>query len=267
MNDLEQRTRTSRRSDPRPKIAVTCLSEDSPQKAHPFFSIRCCCVAVLRRLGAAPFLIPPIFCEESLEVLYDFFDAIVIPGGADVSPSHYGAPPHPAMEEHDGERDLVELYLARRALADKKPLLGICRGMHILNVARGGTLIPDLPEHQRDTHWPKRTEDVEFAWHQLVHDIEIVEGSFLSTIMGTTRIRTNSLHHQCIDTVGQGLKVSASTPDGVPEAIEGTDSGAFVLGLQGHPETLCTDILPAWDACFSALIAAALANKREEDKR
>lgn len=261
MNHSEQRTRTSPRSDPRPKIAVTCLNEDSPQKAHPFFSIRCCCVAVIRRLGGAPFLIPPLFCEDSLEVLYDFADAIVIPGGSDVSPSHYGAMPHPAMEPHDPERDLVELYLAKRALADKKPLLGICRGMHIINVARGGTLIPDLADHQRDTHWPKRKEDGEFGWHELAHDIDIVEGSLLSNVLGTTRISTNSLHHQCIGTVGEGLRISASTADGVPEAIEGTAPDAFVLGLQGHPETLCTDILPAWDACFSRLIAAALENR------
>jgi putative glutamine amidotransferase len=76
-------------------------------------------------------------------------------------------------------------------------------------------------------------------------------------MLGTTSISTNSLHHQCIGALGQGLKVSASTPDGVPEAIEGISSEAFLLGLQGHPETLCTEILPAWDACFAGLIAAA----------
>lgn len=262
MNKLEHRTRPISRSDSRPKVAITCLNEDSPRKAHPFFSVRCCCVSVVRRLGGAPFLIPPIFCEDSLEVLYDFADAILIPGGADVSPSHYGGQPHPAMEEHDAERDLVELYLAKRALADKKPLLGICRGMHIINVASGGTLIPNLAEDQLQTHWPRRNEDSEFAWHELAHAIEIANGSMLSGIMGTAQMRINSLHHQCIGSLGQGLRISAFSPDGVAEAIEGITEDAFVLGLQGHPETLCTDILPDWDACFSGLIAAAILHRR-----
>ncbi len=240
-----------------PKIAVTCCNEGSPTKAHPFFSIRCCCVSVVRRLGAVPFLVPPMFCEASLSVLYDLADGILIPGGADVSPVHYGGEPHPAMEQHDGERDLVELYLARRAIADKKPLLGICRGMHVINVAQGGTLVPDLADHQRETHWPKNENHHDFGWHELAHDIEIVDGSLLADLLGITRIRTNSLHHQCIGFLGEGLRVTSSTSDGVPESLEAVERDRFLLGVQSHPETLCNDIVPAWEACFTGLIRAS----------
>lgn len=259
-----QRASHSHTMEQRPKIAVTCCNDGSPQKAHPFFSIRCCSVSVVRRLGGVPFLVPPIFCQESLEVLYQLADAVLIPGGADLSPAHYGGEAHPSMEEHDSERDLVELYLARRALADKKPLLGICRGMQVINVAAGGTIVPDLPENQRANHWPKQEGLSDFGWNELAHDLEIDSDSLLASLLKTTSIRTNSLHHQCVGRLGAGLRITARTSDGVPEAIEGVDGSGVLLGIQSHPETICDDILPAWDSCFSWLIQAGAEWRRAQ---
>lgn len=211
---------------------------------------------MVRRLGGVPFLVPPIFCEASLEVLYQLADAVLIPGGADLSPAHYRGEPHPSMEEHDSERDLVELYLARRAISDKKPLLGICRGMQVINVAAGGTIVPDLADAIRANHWPKQDGAADFGWHELAHDLEIESDSLLASLLNTTSIRTNSLHHQCVGELGKGLRITARTSDGVPEAIESADGSGVLLGIQSHPETLCDELVPAWDSCFSWLIAA-----------
>jgi putative glutamine amidotransferase len=241
----------------RPVIAVPCFTHDVPERTHPFFSIRSTYVDVVRRSGGTPFLIPTKFCESSLRILYNIADGIMIPGGVDISPIHYDGEKHPAIQPPDTERDLVELHLAQWALADKKPLLGICRGMQMINIASGGTLVPDLCEFRRDTHWPGRLNNEEAGWSELAHDINIVHASLLHTLVGETTLRINSLHHQCIGLLGRSLRISATSDDSTPEAIESLDPNVFVLGLQGHPETLCHDIIPAWRNCFDGFIRAA----------
>lgn len=250
--------RPSKPSTPeRPLIGVPCFTHEVPDKSHPFFSIRSTYIEALRQSGGSVFLIPTRFCEASLRSLYEIADGIMIPGGVDICPSHYGGTDHPSLQPPDTERDLVELRLARWALADKKPLLGICRGMQMINIACGGTLVPDLCEYRRKTHWPWRAENQDDGWNELAHDISIARDSLLYSLVGTTSLRINSLHHQCIGILGDSLCISAMSDDNTPEAIEVNDRNTFVLGLQGHPETLCHSIVPVWRKCFDGFISAS----------
>jgi putative glutamine amidotransferase len=241
----------------RPLIGIPCFTHDVPDRSHPFFSIRSTYIDVIRRSGGSAFLIPTKFCKTSLRSLYDIADGIMIPGGVDISPVHYGGKDHPAIQPPDTERDLVELHLAQWALADKKPLLGICRGMQMINIASGGTLVPDLCEYRRDTHWPGRSKNEDNGWVELAHNINIAHNSLLHKLVGQTMLRINSLHHQCIGDLGHSLNISATSDDNTPEAIESMDRNAFVLGLQGHPETLCHDVIPTWQNCFDGFIQAS----------
>jgi putative glutamine amidotransferase len=242
----------------RPLIGVPCFTHDIPDKSHPFFSVRSTYIEALRQSGGSVFLIPTRFCEASLRNLYEIADGIMIPGGTDISPAHYGGKYHPALQPPDKERDLVELSLVKWALADKKPLLGICRGMQMINIACGGTLVPDLCELRRATHWPGEERNQEDGWNELAHDISIVSDSLLYRLVGKTSLRINSLHHQCIGILGKSLYVSAASDDDTPEAIELNDRNAFVLGIQGHPETLCHSIAPVWRNCFDGFIRASI---------
>jgi len=241
----------------RPLIGVPCFTHDVPDKTHPFFSIRSTYIEALRQSGGTVFLIPTKFCEASLRRLYQIADGIMIPGGVDIAPAHYGGKDHPSLQPPDPERDLVELSLVKWALADRKPLLGICRGMQMINIACGGTLVPDLCEYRRETHWPGRNRDQDDGWNEPAHDITIKPGSLLHKLVGKTLLRINSLHHQCIGKLGESLSISATSDDDTPEAIESIDRHTFVLGLQGHPETLCHTMVPTWRNCFDGFIKAS----------
>jgi len=247
----------------RPIIGVPCFTHDVPDKIHPFFSIRSTYIEALRRSGGSVFLIPTKFCEASLRSLYEAADGIMIPGGVDISPAHYGGRNHPSLQPPDPERDLVELCLAKWAISDQKPLLGICRGMQMINIACGGTLVPDLCENRRSTHWPGREKNRDDGWTELAHNISIVHNSLLHRLVGETSLRINSLHHQCIETLGASLRISATSDDNTPEAIEWSNRNSFLLGLQGHPETLCHSTIPAWRNCFDGFVHAAASWKHE----
>lgn len=160
---------------------------------------------------------------------------ILLPGGGDVLPSTYGEAAHPSFSEAESGRDEYELELTRRAIEADVPLMAICRGIQVLNVARGGTLVQDiadlLPRALNHT-----VKEPPFA---IAHDIWIVQGSLLDRLLrehadGDT-CRVNSRHHQAVNATGEGLVVTATAPDGVIEAIE-DPSRRFCLGVQWHPE-------------------------------
>lgn len=190
-------------------------------------------VQAVQRAGAMAVILPPdpALVENPDEVL-DRIDALVLAGGADVEPSRYGQEPHPATIGTVPARDEFELALITRAIERDLPALCICRGMQVLNVARGGTLIqhlPDLLEHEGH-----RVNKGTFDGNE--HDVRLEPGSRAAQAAGTDHTMTKSHHHQGVDVIGDGLIVTGrSTLDDLPEAIEIQDS-TFVLGVQWHPE-------------------------------
>ncbi len=188
--------------------------------------------AIQAARGLAVMIPPdPALCERPDEML-DWIDGLILAGGADVDPSTYDAEPHPATKGTVPERDRSELALARRAVQRDMPVLGICRGMQLMNVALGGTLrqhLPDLVGHEEHRRNPGSFTDSD-------HDVRLEEGSLAARAAGEALHGTKSHHHQGVDVIGEGLVVTGvSTLDGLPEAIE-APACRFVLGVQWHPE-------------------------------
>ncbi len=188
--------------------------------------------AVQRAGGVALLLAPDPRLTREPDELLDLLDGLVLAGGVDVDPATYGQAPHPATKGWVPERDAFELALAARALERDLPLLGICRGMQVLNIARGGTLlqhVPDVAGH--DDH--RRTAGT-FDGND--HPVRLTPGSLAERAAGEEVHPTKSHHHQAIDRLGDGLTVTGwATMDELPEAVE--DAGRrFALGVQWHPE-------------------------------
>lgn len=210
-------------------------------------------IAALEAAGAASVLFPLDLSLETMRILYDRVDAIFLAGGGDLNPACYHAAKHEKTEGLDDLRDAAELIYARWALEEGKPLLGVCRGVQTLNVAAGGTLIQDIatfcPNAIRHQYYP------EFPREYVAHDVETLQGTRLSNILGSSA-RVNSFHHQAVDQLAQGFRVAAYAPDGVIEAIEREDDDAFVVGVQWHPESLIYSD-PSMHALFRAFVDAA----------
>jgi putative glutamine amidotransferase len=171
-----------------------------------------------------------------MRALYERLDGLLLPGGVDIEPSNFGEARHALLRRTDPPRDVVELQLARWALEDGMPVLGLCRGLQILNIAAGGTLFQDVQaqrygSQKHDFEPPEHTRDF------TAHDVELVSGSRLHALVGGPSVPVNSMHHQGIQRLGAGLAATAHAPDGLIEAIEGDGQG-FALGVQWHPESL-----------------------------
>jgi putative glutamine amidotransferase len=188
--------------------------------------------AVQRAGGLAVLLPPDPHASEHPEEILDLLDGLILAGGSDVDPGAYGAEPHPATVNTNPERDAFEIALAQAAVARDLPFLGICRGMQVLNVARGGTLLQHLPESHGHEDHRRNPGSFEGADHQ----VRLDTGSLAARAAGEESHRTLSHHHQGVDRVGDGLVVTGhSELDDLPEAVELTGS-RFVLGVQWHPE-------------------------------
>jgi putative glutamine amidotransferase len=197
--------------------------------------------------GGMAFILPP---DDSWAVdpsdALDVVDGLLLSGGSDIDPQTYGAEPHPATTGFRAERDRSEIALARGAIERGVPVLGVCRGMQILNIALGGTLIQDLGN--LDIHRPRRGE-----FH--AHEVKLEPGSLAARAVGSERLTVQSHHHQGVDMLGDGLMVSGwAVDDGLIEAIEVPDE-TFALGVLWHPEQ---DDGPG---VISALVAAAAARQ------
>ena len=214
-------------------------------------------IDAIQQAGGLALMVPvdPLLSEDPDELL-DLIDALVLAGGADIDPSFYEAEPDPETVDTVPERDAFEIALARGAIARDLPLLGICRGMQLINVACGGTLLQHLPE--RFGHHEHRR--VVGSFDGADHDVMLLEGSLAARAAGELRHATKSHHHQGVDRLGDGLTVSGrSTLDDLAEAIEWDGSlpaKRFVLGVQWHPEA------DAQSGVLGALVAAADARAR-----
>jgi putative glutamine amidotransferase len=197
-------------------------------------------------------LIPLLEDEQLLRALYDRLDGLLLPGGADLDPVWYGevARPECGVEGVDPLRDRVELALTRWALADERPVLGICRGQQTLNVAAGGTLYQDVG-HQVSGAWRHQYLGER---SELVHPIAVAPDSRLARVFGATEFRVNSIHHQAVARLAPGLRDVAHAPDGVIEGLEHA-AHPFALAVQFHPEELTPDHEPS-SRLFAAFVAA-----------
>ena len=192
--------------------------------------------------GGVPVILAPT-APEALDALLDRLSAIVLSGGPDLDPSAYGAEPDPSLGPTEPELDRFELSLVQRADARRMPLLGICRGAQMLNVARGGTLVQDLPGHRQDEPGDVRT-----------HGVQLLRRSTTAALLGATDLAVNSFHHQAIDRVGDGLRITGRADDGLVEVVE-DPSRDMVVGVQWHAECLVED--PVHLRLFRALVDAA----------
>lgn len=222
----------------RPKIGITLSeAEDSDDKRWPlrrgFDYIKRQYYQAILNSGGIPILLANIEQRFAIRSLLKSIDGLLVTGGPDLHPRHFNQKPHKKLSRTTEARDRFELEAIRFALKEDLPILGICRGHQVLNVAFGGTLYQDLSciPSRKITHAdPHQTGKV-------FHRVRIEKGSRLHDIIGQTAIQTNSGHHQVIDRLGKGLRVNAFAPDGVIEGIE-HPGFKLVLGIQWHPESI-----------------------------
>jgi putative glutamine amidotransferase len=204
--------------------------------------------------GGAPVLIPLELDERSWRAIYQRLDGLLLPGGVDVDPAHYGETRHTSLGEVNEALDKAELVLTRWALEDGLPLLGICRGIQLINVAAGGSLYQDLPA-QYPRAIQHRFAPPEYPRDHRGHHVQILASSRLAQVYGAGELAVNSRHHQAIKDVAPGLSVTARAPDGVIEGIEKPGT-SWIVGVQWHPESLAASD-PQMLALFQAFVQAA----------
>lgn len=241
----------------RPIIGITCDFDWE----RGIYQLKPGYVEGVYRSGGVPLLIPPLPCSRAWDAISDPVDELIgrihgllLSGGQDVHSSYFGEQPHAAIGQVNPLRDEMELSLCRHAVQAGLPVFGICRGAQLLNIALGGDIYQDLHSQAgekglicHDQPAPK--------WFGF-HDVTIIEGSRLHQILGTSKLPTNSFHHQAIRRPAPKLKSVAATADGVIEAVE-SDSHPFLIGVQWHPECMLDDLYML--KLFEAFVQAARA--------
>lgn len=211
----------------------------------------------LRKVGAVPWLIPLTPDDpDTLAAIFDRLDGVFITGGVDVDPARYGEAKTPLCGATDPDRDAVEIALIRHATDRGLPVLAVCRGLQILNVAFGGTLYQDVqaqvPAALKHDYFPTPQQP---SRKYLAHDVTVRRDSRLGDILGETLVPVNSMHHQAVKDLAPPLAATAYAPDGIVEGVEGVGTG-YLVGVQWHPEEL-TDTHAGMARLFTSFVAAA----------
>jgi putative glutamine amidotransferase len=243
----------------RPLIGIPCHAIIRAETGRPIYANNRAYVHAVESAGGVPILIPRINDLNILTALLARLHGLVLPGGIDLHPDRYGEEVHPLTEEADLELDEFEISLASWAFQEDIPVLGVCRGMQLINVTLGGSLYQDIddqyPESIGHTHRNlPRTH--------LAHRITVDPGSRMEIILGTQEVWVNSLHHQAIKEPGKGVRITGRAPDGIPELLEVTGY-RFVLAAQSHPEEIYS-IEPAFARLFSAFVQASSSRMNQE---
>ncbi|MDO7266647.1 gamma-glutamyl-gamma-aminobutyrate hydrolase family protein [Shouchella clausii] len=211
-------------------------------------------VKAVMNAGGVPIVLP----VGNVELASDWITAchgLILSSGEDVDPYLYKAEPSPKLQKTFKQRDEVEMELVKQALQQKKPIFAICRGIGVLNVALGGSLMQDI-----ETGLPNACKHYQEAGRtDVTHRIQIVKDSLLHQVIGSEEIRVNSLHHQAIGRLAPPLKQVASAADGVIEAVEGKAGMPYVLGVQWHPEELAAN-----DAAMARLFTVLIERASEK---
>jgi putative glutamine amidotransferase len=232
----------------RPTVAVT-LGYDLPRNPGQL-GVRGAILETLALAGGSLRLVSALDEQPLDDTFFDGLDGLVLPGGPDPHPSLWGEAVHPSTVI-DERRDQLEYAVLAGCLDRRIPVLGVCRGLQVINVALGGTLIQDLPDEPLDHRGPAdRTV--------LAHGLRLLDGSRMAAITGRTDLRVNSAHHQAIGVVGDGLEAVGWAEDGCVEAIEWADGDQWLLAVQYHPEDL-----HASDAAHLRLFSTFLEHARE----
>jgi len=199
-------------------------------------------VTALERAGLIPLIVPPLSSADAAASVLDSVAGLVLTGGEDVDPARYGEKRHEKVVSVNAARDATEAALVEEARARGTPVLAICRGIQILNVALGGSLVQDIPTQCETTI----DHDDEGARTSRSHEVSIEPGSLIARAVGTEHCTVNSFHHQSVKRVADGMRVTARSPDGIIEGIESTDEDWWAMGVQWHPEEM-TESAEPWD--------------------
>jgi putative glutamine amidotransferase len=242
----------------RPVIGITTQTMHSidgiPEGLPPSWMMNQRYIQAVAEVRGAPVMIPLLDHDlDALRAVYEGLDGVLIPGGVDMDPHTFGEARGTRLGRIDPARDIVELTLTRWAVEDKKPLLGLCRGSQVINVALGGTLYQDLdaefPRPIKHDYFPTAG----FSRDYLAHSVAVTPGSKLGRILQQPQVQVNSMHHQGVKQLAPGLVVSALAPDGLVEGLESAN-GHFMVGVQWHPESL-VDNDAAMRRLFTTFIA------------
>jgi putative glutamine amidotransferase len=244
---------------PVPAVAVTATTEIIREVPRTRANVSYTDAA--RTAGLRPYILP-VLGPEDADAMLEGMAGLILTGGEDVDPAHYGSARHPALGEVHARRDAFELALVRSARARRLPTLAICRGVQVANVALGGTLVQDLPSERPSAV----AHDGSWGRSDRVHPLSVAAGSRLATALGATDATINSLHHQAIGRIADGLVAVGRAPDGVIEGVEWTGDDWWMAGVQWHPEELtATD--EGWDralfAAFADAVHASLVSSRD----
>lgn len=216
----------------RPRIGITADFATKPNGAV-VAQVGTDYTDAIRQAGGQPLVIPFGASADELEELAADLDGLLLTGGPDVAPRHYGEEPRVGLGSVAPERDYLELTLLNAALHLDKPVLGVCRGVQVMNAAFGGTLYQDLPRE-----WPGDLQHAQNAPRDHVaHQVQVVPGTLLATILGSETVYVNTFHHQAVNRLAARCIVNARSGDGLIEGLEHPDY-RFVLGVQWHPENL-----------------------------
>jgi putative glutamine amidotransferase len=218
----------------RPLIGITAYTRSWVEKGWDYDVSYASNATAIEAAGGLPVLIPAKVSMETLRAIYERLDGMLLPGGGDIDPNIYHAEKHKTTGGIDNDRDRTEIALTQWAYEDDLPTFGICRGIQVMNVALGGTLVQDIPslvetELRHDTTNEPRA--------QILHNVKLAKDSVLAKIVGTNLIDVNSLHHQSIGVASPKVRVTGHAPDGVVESIE-VPNKDFILAVQWHPEDL-----------------------------
>ena len=216
-----------------PFVALTAtLEPNGGSSRRPLVSIYANSLTVLTRIGLTPVLLTPAHEPGQVEALLDLCSGLVLSGGEDVDPARYGEEPVPELEAVSQPRDAMEFRAVGLALEREMPILGICRGMQLLNVYFGGTLYQDLGTQRPDV----LAHEQRAPWGEHHHTVRCSEGSRLHRILEEcVPLEINSFHHQAVKDLGDGIRCTAEAEDGLIEGIESTEHD-WVVGVQWHPE-------------------------------
>lgn len=231
-------------------VSMSITVDKHPERAY----VNSTYLHAVQQAGGVPVALPPQLSEASLARLVRGLDGLLLTGGGDIDPALFGEEPHPTCYDVAPSRDAVEINALRLALDRRLPVLAVCRGAQVLNVALGGSLYQDVGTDPGTS----LRHSQEAPRHEPTHKVSVEPGTLLARTMDADEVEVNSMHHQAIKALGAGLRAVAWAPDQIVEGIELTDASRFVLGVQWHPEELVSHSEPA-RRLFTALVSRARA--------
>jgi putative glutamine amidotransferase len=214
-------------------VSTSVTFDRYPERAY----VNAAYLGAVQQAGGIPILLPPQLEPSGRAELVKRLQGVLLTGGGDVDPARFGEAPHPTTADVSAARDGLEIELTRWAIETRTPLLAICRGVQVLNVALGGSLHQDIPSEPGS---PLDHSQVALLGSRgtAVHQVKVQDGSRLAGILGALEVDVNSFHHQAIHRLGRGLKDVAWAPDSIIEGVELVDDSRFAVGVQWHPEEL-----------------------------